>query len=374
MKIFIVGVRGFPGVQGGVEKHCQELYTRIAKQDCEIVTFTRTPYISKEKRYKVWNNIRFKHFYAPRSKNFETIIHTFRIWVYSMFNRPDIVCVHNMGPALFIPLFKLLGTKVVFIYHSINYTHKKWGKFAKLMLKLGERWGLKFSDKIITISRAIQKELVQEYPDALIEYIPNGVNIPDRIFNAKILEKYDLEPKKYILTVSRISSEKGVYDLMVAFSKLHNPDYKLVFVGEANHRDSYAKRVIAYADKNKGIVLTGFLDGDSLNELYSQAALFVLPSYQEGMPIVLLEAMSHNLSVLLSDIPQHRDFSFDDERYFKAGDSLELSKKIEKFFYEGISQGELQSYRELIEKEFNWDIIAEKTYSVYKDAVNSDKA
>jgi len=278
-----------------------------------------------------------------------------------------------MGPAIFSPFFKLLGIKVIFSYHSVNYEHKKWNKFGKAILKLGERWGMKFSDKVIVVSKATQKLLKEEYSHIFTEYIPNGVNIPKRVLNLRTLERYNLESKKYILLVSRISPEKGVYDLLSAFLKLNSPDFKLVIVGDADHKSSYVKKVKYLANKNEGIILTGFLDDELLSELYSQAGLFVLPSHQEGMPIVLLEAMSHNLPVLLSDIPQHRDFSLSLDRYFKVGDDLALAKKIENFFPIGLSQKELEYYRVLIEKKFNWDIIAQKTYAIYRSTFSVPK-
>ena len=144
---------------------------------------------------------------------------------------------------------------------------------------------------------------------------------------------------------------------------------KLVIVGDADHEDKYSLSLKESAKTNKNIVLTGFLSGEPLRELYSNAGLFVLPSYYEGLPIVLLEAMSYGLLCLVSDIPANREVRLNEENYFQPGDIKGLASKITEFLNKPLTDVEKRSQIGRIAKEYNWNTIAEKTLEVYKSIV-----
>jgi len=150
-----------------------------------------------------------------------------------MLKRPDIAHFHNVGPALFIPLLKLAGIKTVLTYHSVNYKHQKWGRFAKIILRMGEFLGMIFSDKIIVVSQVTKKFLEKKYGRRL-NYIPNGVNLPEIISAGEMLRKHRIEPRKYVFTASRFVPEKGLHDLIEAYRMLENPDFKIVIAGDAD--------------------------------------------------------------------------------------------------------------------------------------------
>jgi len=366
MKIFVLGTRGFPGVQGGVEKHCAELYPRLAKYGHKITIFSRSPYFHKADRILNNNGLRFVYLWCPRSKNLETIFHTFIASMFCLFKRPDIVHFHNIGPALFIPLIKVSGIKTIVTYHSCNYQHQKWNKFARMVLRLGEAMGIRFADKVIIISKTTGRFLEKKYCKNDLEFIPNGVNPPEIMPPGDTLEKYKLKPGRYVFTACRFVPEKGLHDLIAAYHKIRNPEFKLVIAGDADHETEYSRDLKKSAEGNQNIALTGLLFGRPLLELYSNAGLFILPSYYEGLPITLLEALSYGLAVLISDIPPNREIPLPDYRYFRVGDIDELNRKMQELINTGIREEERKHYRELLEKEYNWDKIAQRTLGVYK--------
>jgi len=356
-------------VQGGVEKHCEELCPRLAKLGCEVAVATRSPYIPKERRLKEWRGTKFIHLWAPRQRNFEAIIHSVLATIIARLKSPDILHIHAVGPSLVTPLAKILGLKVVMTHHGPDYERKKWGKVAKMALRAGEFFGVNFAEKTIAISHTIKSEVEKKYSRKYPVCIPNGVNLPKILPPGETLRKYGLKKKRYIFTACRFVPEKGLHDLISAYQKINNPEYSLVIAGDADHETDYSRGIKTKAKENKMIVLTGFLFGSSLQELYSNAGLFVLPSYFEGLPITLLEAMSFGLPVLVSDIPQLREVKLPEYRYFPVGNSDKLAEKIEELMRRQISEEEKETQFRILKENYDWDNIASKTLAVYKSCL-----
>jgi len=370
MKIFVLGTRGFPNVQGGVEKRVEEIATRIANnEDCEIIVLARKNYFPVAKRLKEYKKVKFYYLFAPRNKYLEAVIHTFLGVIFAKFLNPDILHFQAIGPSLFVPLSKVLGFKVVVTHHGPDYLREKWKGLSKTILKLGEFFAIKFADKIIVVSEYIKNYLEKKYGRKDIIVIPNGIEIPKISQNTEVIKKFGLQPKKYIFTACRFVPEKGLHNLISAYRKIKNPEFKLVIAGDADHETKYSRYLKKLANETHCVVLTGVLTGEPLAELYSNAGLFVLPSYYEGLPIALLEALSYGLPVLVSDISQHREIPLSEFRYFKVGDTNELAKKIVALYNLGISDEEKQKYFELLKEHYNWDKIAKSVFEIYKSLV-----
>ena len=243
-----------------------------------------------------------------------------------------------------------------------------------MILKTGEFCGVVFADRIIAISNPIAVSIRNKFKKSAL-VIPNGVVLPDVLDTQEILKKYSIEKGKYILAVGRFVPEKGFHDLIEAFERLqvisHKSQVKLVIAGAADHEDIYSKGLKEKASGNKNIVLTGFLTGDSLRELYANAGIFILPSYYEGLPIVLLEAMSYGLSCLASDIPANREVSLAEERFFKPGDIETIAEKLEEFINKPLSRQDREKQVLEIAEKYNWDKIADETLKVYRGQVKS---
>ena len=368
-KIFVIGTRGFPNVPGGVEKHCEQLYPRLAKMGADVTVFTRSPYIPPSRRTKQWEGVKFIHLWSLRNKYLEAITHTFLGIVIARFYYPDILHFHAIGPAVLAPLAKALGLKVVVTNHGPDYLRQKWGKLSRRILILGERMAATYADEVIVISKGI-KELIQEkYGRKDLRLIPNGVTLPEKIPPGETLARLGLQPGKYVLAACRFVPEKGLMDLIAAYQMMEEPEFKLVLAGGADHENDCSRAVRAAALRDKRIVLPGFISGPPLQELFSNAGLFVLPSYYEGLPIALLEAMSYQLPVLVSDIPPNREVPLPDDRYFPVGNVRRLAEQMERLFRRGITEDEKKSQRKLLERLYNWDRISEETGNVYRNVL-----
>lgn len=354
MKVFVIGTRGFPDIQGGVEQHCESLYPLLASGECNITVFRRKPYVINKTRK--FENINFIDLPSTRIPGFEAFYHSFLATIICLFKRPDIVHVHNIGPGFFIPFLKLVGLKVILTYHSPNYEHAKWSEFTRRILKHSESMSLKFSDKVIFVSQYQKKKLGDKEN---FVHINNGVKIIPPVKSDGYIKELGLQKKKYILAVGRIVEEKGFDLLISAYSKIKDKDFQLVIAGDSDHETAYSIRFRKLA-KIHNVILTGFVRGEKLQELYVNSGLFVLPSYNEGQPLSLLEAMSCNLPVLASDIPANLQISLPEDSYFTSGDEVSLFEKLDRKLHSDLSE---ISYNMT---QYNWDHVAIQTKGVYE--------
>ncbi|MDR0427401.1 MAG: glycosyltransferase family 4 protein, partial [Dysgonamonadaceae bacterium] len=271
MNIFVFGTRGFPYIQGGVEKHCENLYPLLPPR-YRIVVFRRKPYVKELDRH--YENIRFIDLPSTKIKGLEALIHSFLSTFYLLFKKTDIVHIHNIGPAFFSPLLKLRRRKIILTYHSPNYEHKKWNFIGKTLLRISEKIALSTSDVIIFVSN----KQINKYGKKIKEksvFIPNGINLPQISSDTRFLDSWNLIPRKYILAVGRITQEKGFDYLIGAFQKAQLPaDYKLVIAGGADAEQSYFNSLKKMPSRN--VIFTDYVFGEALAQLYSHAALFVL--------------------------------------------------------------------------------------------------
>ena len=361
MKIGVIGSRGFPEIQGGIETHCKELYTRIAcKGDNKITVYRRKPYINSKNKDAKYKNIKFIDFSVPRSKFFETFLHSFLSTVHALVQSYDIVHFHNTGPGFFIPLLKLRGTKVVFTYHNISYTQKKWNAFAKKFLSLSEIISLKYSDAVIFISKPLQNDVSERFKLPSQFLIFNGVRIPEPSQTVSYIESLGLVKGKYIISVGRLLEEKGFDYLIEAFQKARLQNYKLVLVGDADYPTIYSTKLKEYAIQNN-VILTGNISDEKLNQIYSHARLFVISSYSEGLPIVLLEALSFKLDILASNIAANKQLMISEDDFFEVGNVEDLTYKLKEKVLNRIKK----DYTPMLEQNFNWDKAAEQTHDVF---------
>jgi Glycosyltransferase len=365
LKIVVTGTRGFPDIQGGIETHCEELFPRIAAKGFDVIVIRRKNYVhdnlNSYKDVLLYDIPNFKR------KSLEAIIHTFRaIYAAKTKFHADIVHIHAIGPAILTPFARLLGMKVVFTHHGPDYNRAKWGKAARLMLRFGERMGCKFANEVIVISNIINDIIKQRYGRNDAHLIYNGVTPPVIFNDASFLEKSSIEPHKYILALGRFVPEKNFHILINAFSSLRQSEYKLVIAGDADFKDDYAAGLKALAGSSKNVILTGFVKGDKLHALLSQASLFVLPSSHEGLPISLLEAMSYNLPVLVSDIPANKEVNLPPSCYFHL-DKKNTLENLTETLKQRINDNTKPEY-DL--SKYDWNTIAEQTTNVYS-TVNS---
>ncbi len=317
MKIGVIGTLGLPVTYGGVERHVEQLYSRLAARGHDITVYCRTHYT--DRKTDDYQGIKLVRFPSIRTKHLETISHTFISSLNSLFSDLDIIHYHSLGPSLFSFIPALKGQKSVVTIHGLDWQREKWGRFASCYLKLSELFALYFPKATIGVSKNIQTYFMDKYRQH-INYIPNGVNIPNKIPADKI-KQWGLETDGYILYVGRLVPEKGCHYLIDAYSRL-NTDLKLVIAGDSRFTDKYADSLKRSASKD--IIFLGNVTGVKLAELFSNAYLFVQPSELEGLSIALLEAMSYGRCVLTSDIAEELEVTADAGLSFQNKDSADL--------------------------------------------------
>jgi glycosyltransferase involved in cell wall biosynthesis len=362
-RICVVGLRGIPGVMGGIESHCEQVFPRLKalSGQYDITIIGRKPYIAGG-AYE-YQGIRVVPLPAVKNKYLEAITNTALAVLYARFVlRAQILHIHGIGPALLGPLGRLLGMKLVVTHHGRDFERQKWNAIAKAALRLGERCATAAANRIIVVSRSVTEELRRRYPRlrSHIDYIPNGATeFPDG--DAKedarsVLDQFSLEPGRYILGVGRLVPEKGFHVLIDAF-KAANSGCKLAIAGAADHEDDYSRSLLRHAGEH--IRFCGFQSHEVLRVLYRNAALFVLPSTHEGLPIAALEAANLGVPVLLSDIRPNLDIELAPVNYFPVGDVEALSRKL-LANYEAFRVD-----RDAIARRFNWGHVSEATGRVY---------
>jgi glycosyltransferase involved in cell wall biosynthesis len=361
--ICVLGARGVPGVAGGVEAHCEALMPRLAalRPEARFVVLARKAYV-REPRY-TFAGVDVVALPAPKHRYLEAFVHTLRGVLHARFAEgARIVHLHAIGPALFAPLARLLGMRVIVTHHSRNYLHAKWNAVARAALRFGEWCAATCADRVIAVSPSLAEEMRRRYRGAArkISYIPNGATEfppPGRDEDeAAILARLGVAPGGYIIAVGRLTPEKGLHDLIPAYEKAA-PPRKLLIVGRADFEDDYSRALMAHASDK--IIFAGFQDRATLRTLYANAALFVMPSHHEGMPIAALEALSCNAPILMSDIEPNRDLALPGVCYFPMGDADALAAKLacDPSVYAVDARAML--------KAFSWAEVARQTGAVY---------
>ena len=345
--IAVIGTRGFPGIQGGVEAHSYHLYTHM--DDVHVRLYRRCAYLT-EQSTQSFPNIEYVDLPSTRIKGFEAVWHTLLSVLHICFHRPDVVHIHNIGPGMFAPLLRLMRLPVVLTYHSPNYEHSKWSAPARWLLRQCERISLHFSNRVIFVNK-YQMEKCGALDKSV--FIPNGIDTVTRSTSTTFLEKHGITPGGYLLAVGRLTPEKGFEYLVEAANRL--PQVTQVVIAGASDHDNAYREQLELLDMCKKVVFTGFTTGEDLRQLYSHARAFVLPSVNEGFPMVLLEAMAYGLPILCSDIPGTRQVDLPEQDYFTVADVDALSKAIRRLL-----DSPIEPHHYNLEP-YNWDMIALQT-------------
>jgi glycosyltransferase involved in cell wall biosynthesis len=369
MKIYFIGQKGMPSIGGGIETYVENLSVELAKLGHEVFVYTRKYYTPAElSDYKGVNLISLP---SIKTKHLDTISHCLLASFDVIKKDADIVYYQNIGPAAvsFIP--KLFSrAKVISILQSPDYLHKKWGWFARLSLKLGERMLCLVSNEVIVVTKIMQKYVLEKYSrDASI--IPNGAKIK-KIRKPNEIKKWGLDKGNYIASISRLVGHKGIHYLIEAYKKI-NTTKKLVIVGDGSYTDDYIEELYSLAMENKNIIFTGNQTGTILEELYSNAYIFVQPSESEGMSLALLEAMSYKKAVLVSDISENMEAVGKAGLTFACKNVRDLQLKLEYLIKRPSTvkkMGELAFQR--VNSNFSWDKISRDIIKIFNNSITKD--
>lgn len=371
MKIAMFGHKRIPSREGGVEIVVEQIATRLAQKGHDVICYNRGGHHVCGEEYDIkgineYKGVKIKSVPTIDKKGLAAVSSSFFAGIKSAFSSVEIVHIHAEGPAIMSWLPKLLGKKVVVTIHGLDWQREKWKSgFGSKYIKLGEKMAVKFADEIIVLSKGVQEYFKDVYNrDTVI--IPNGIEKPDIKPCNLIREKFNLEKDSYILFLGRLVPEKGIHYLIEAFLQIET-DKQLVIAGGASDTDEYIKHLYYLANNNEKIIFTGFVQGEILEELYSNAYIYVLPSDLEGMPISLLEAMSYGNCCVVSDIEECTQVIGDVGIKFSTGDYYSLLSELKYLCdNEEIVRGYKGKASEYICSKYNWDEIVEKTENIYK--------
>jgi len=370
----MIGLRSL-SASGGIETMARQIAPRLVSMGWPVTVFCRGRYNpSKEQWFgDSGRRVRLTNVPTIYTKHLETITYTFLALIHALFQPCRIVHIHALGPALlsFIPRF--FGKKVIVTIHGLDYKRAKWGGLAKVALRIAETLAVKVPHRTVVVSRTLQTYLEMKYPKR-IDFIPNGV---DHATPAPLdgLKRFEVRSRGYVLFLSRIVPEKGLDLLIEAFRELET-DLRLLIVGDAHYDRAYGEALRETAKGDSRILFTGPLFGEEKEEALSNAFLFVLPSYIEGMSIVLLEAMSHGQCPVVSDISENLEVigsPGSDESVgvsFKSGDASDLRRILKDLIANPARVQEIgEKAREKARREFNWDRIANQYAELYESMI-----
>lgn len=376
MKIAMIGHKRIPSREGGIEIVVAELSKRMAQKGHFVTAYNRkSEHIAgkdfeENKKIKQWQGVGIKWVKTPNSSKLNAIVYSFFATLKAVFSGFDIIHFHAEGPASMVILAKLFRKKSVVTIHGLDWQRSKWGGFATKFLKFGEQTAAKYADEVIVLSKNVQDYFLQTY-NRKTAFIPNGISKPDKAEPDIIKSKYKLDRDGYILFLGRLVPEKGVHYLIEAYKTL-DTDKKLVIAGGASHTKEYENELIALANGNENVIFTGFVQGKELDELYSNAYIYCLPSDLEGMPISLLEAMSYGNCCITSDIAECTEVCRDKAVYFKKSDCKSLKDELEKLLDNKARVDELKSSSaEYVLSRYNWDRVCDSTIELYESILKN---
>jgi glycosyltransferase involved in cell wall biosynthesis len=358
VKVAFIGGRGVVSKYSGIEAYYEEVGRRLAEMGHDVTVYCRTYFTPPVEEH---NGMWVRRLPTIRSKHLETLVHTFLSTVHASFSRCDIVHYHALGPALFSFVPRLLGKKTVVTVQGLDWQRKKWGRFAAMVLRHGERAAARLPNATMVVSRVLEEHFRARY-GAETTYVPNGTTVRDRRAASQILE-WGLEPENYILFLGRFSPEKNCHLLVETFEKIDTAA-KLVLAGGSSYSDAYANELRGH--RSERVKVLDWVSGDALEELLTNAMLFVLPSDLEGMSLALLDAMGAGVCVLASDVPENRETVEGAGFTFKHGDVNDLERMLRVLITDTAArEATACKGRERVQERYLWNKIAEQIEDVY---------
>ncbi len=369
-KVAMIGQKRIPSREGGVEVVVGQLSERLVAEGYAVDAYNRSGYHVSGKEYdrqgksRYYKGIRLIVIPTFENGKLNAIVYSTLATLRALWGRYDVIHYHAEGPCATLFLPRLFGIRVIATIHGLDWQRAKWGNFASRVLKFGEKMAARKANEVIVLSRNVQAYFKETYGRDT-HYIPNGISKPEYREVKLIMEYYGLKRDGYILFLARLVPEKGLHYLLEAFAGLET-DKKLVIAGGSSHAFEYMERVREQAGRDSRVIMTGFVQGRVLEELYSNAYCFVLPSDTEGMAISLLEAMSYGNCCLVSDIAENVEVTGDKAAVFKKGEVKDLREKLKTLIEdEQLVAAYKNTASDYICGKYSWEKMTEQTLELY---------
>jgi len=364
VRVAFIGGRGLVSKYSGIESYYEQAGRELARLGHEVTVYCRS-YFTPPIPTRRHNGMGVRRLPTIRSKHLETFVHTLLSTAHAMVSDYDVVHYHCLGPALFSFLPRLAGKKTVVTVQGLDWQRGKWGRIASRVLRWGEAAAVAAPDATMVVSRTLQQHYRRQYNRDTL-YVPNGATLAPRRHPRKLIE-WGLEGDNYVLFLGRFSPEKNCHLLIDAFENL-NTDMKLVLAGGSSHSDSYVKRLRRH--ESDQIRFLPWVSGSDLEEIVSNAALFVLPSELEGLSLALLDAMAAGVCVLTSDIPENNEVVEGAGFTFHRGDQADLERMLNLLIHNPeLRRQSAARERERIENQYLWPAIARSIETAYYEVL-----
>ena len=369
LKIAMIGHKRIPSREGGVEIVVEELTTRMIDLGHQVTCYNRKGHHVSGSEFDTttlseYKGVQLKNVWTLDKKGLAALTSSFSAALKAAFGKYDVVHFHAEGPCAMLWIPKLFGKRCIATIHGLDWQRAKWSGFASKYIQFGEKVASKYADEIIVLSKNVQKYF-QTTHQRTTRFIPNGVNRPIIREAKEILNQYGLKEDSYILYLGRIVPEKGLRYLIEAFKQVQT-DKKLVIAGGSSDTQDFLDEIKELVKEDQRILFTGFVQGNILDELYSNAYIYTLPSDLEGMPLSLLEAMSYGNCCLTSDISECKEVVEDKAVVFQKSNVLDLKQKLQALCDSPeVVQKHKAEATDFICKKYNWDDVVRKTIELY---------
>jgi glycosyltransferase involved in cell wall biosynthesis len=360
MKIAIMGIRGIPANYGGFETFIEELAPRLVGRGHQVTVFGRSNIIQYNK--PVYKGVNIRILPTISHKYLDTVIHTLVCAMNSFFTRYDVVFICNSANAAFSIIPRLLGKPTVLNVDGLEWKRQKWNWAGKTFYRVSELLATFMPTAIVSDARDVQRYYQRKFAKESY-YIPYGA--PTEPMKTKaILDKYQLQPREYVLYVSRMEPENNAHRVVEAFEKTRT-DKKLVMVGDAPYSSDYIARL--KQTKDKRIIFTGYVFGQGYRELQSHAYFYVQATEVGGTHPALLEGMGYGNCILANDVPEHREVLGDTGIYFNTHGSAVLQQRMQFLLDNPDSVQQVrQAVVERVRKRYSWEKVTEDYESLFR--------
>jgi glycosyltransferase involved in cell wall biosynthesis len=375
MRIAVIGAKGIPARQGGIEHYCQALYPAIVRSGISVDLFARQRYTQRLGKQQIQPDLRVISLPSVPVGSIDACVNALVATLICLFGHYDVVHFHALGPAVFSFIPRLFSrTTVVVTCHGLDWQRAKWDWFSRSFLRWGERIAVRFAHEFIVVSEPLQDYYWEHYrrTTRFIPTAPASYEASDPGF--RYVRSLGLTVGRYVLFLGRIVPEKRPDLLLSAFQQLHPANYQLVFVGGTSDTQQFSQQLLAQSHGDERVLFTGELGGALLAEMVRGGGLFVLPSDVEGLPLVLLEAMREGIPVIASSIPPHQCLVAPNRgRLFIAGNLEALVDCLADALEDGVlSQSMAINARQYVENNYDWRQIAQEMAQVYNPSLQSE--
>jgi glycosyltransferase involved in cell wall biosynthesis len=293
MRIALLGTRGIPANYGGFETFAEEISVRLAERGHDVTVYCR-----ERSGYRTYRGVRLKYLPTIRHKYLDTVAHTALSTIDVLFRRFDVLLYCNAANAVFTVWPRFIGTPTALNVDGVERHRKKWNRVAKAWYLVSEWLATWCCSAIVSDAQRIREYYLEHYGKEST-FIPYGAEV-GHIERTDLIRALGLEPRKYVLYVSRMEPENNALMVRLAFEKVRT-DFKLVLVGDAPYAVDYIQQVKATRDPRT--LIPGGIYGECYRQLQSHCHTYVQATEVGGTHPALIEAMGRGALVLYLDTP-----------------------------------------------------------------------